>query len=67
MTEQTANRKTRVNLTLDSSVVEMGEALARTERRSLSNQVEVLIDAEWKRRTSAKRPCDCEKATEEAT
>ena len=42
--------KKRVSLVLPEDTRERGEALAREDRRSLSNCVEVLIEREWQRR-----------------
>jgi hypothetical protein len=42
--------KIRMSLTLDPDAVRMGEAIAKEDRRSLSNLIEVLFEQERERR-----------------
>lgn len=44
-----SSTKQRVNLTLETEAIELGEKLAKEERRSLSNLVEVLFEREHER------------------
>lgn len=50
-----ASSKERVSLSLDAAVIPIGRALAASDRRSLSNLIEVLIVAEHERRQSDRR------------
>jgi hypothetical protein len=51
-TPRPANKQ-RVSLTLDPEAVRMGEELAKEEKRSLSNMIEVLFEREHKRMVKA--------------
>jgi hypothetical protein len=51
--------KIRLNLGISADAAQKGRVLAKAEKRSFSNLLEVLID----RACDAKAPaCDCEKA-----